>query len=77
MAVAWLKYVWYIVTFVVSAAFWSMTRVAAVAEVGADPGPVGPLQLRAVVLGAADHELAVGRVQGQALELRGAEARCC
>jgi hypothetical protein len=25
LAVAWLKYVWYIVTFVVSAAFWSMT----------------------------------------------------
>src|ERR1700724_1480654 len=46
------------------------------AAVAADrPGPPGaPLpQQRAVVLGAADHQLAVERVQGEAVELRGGE----
>ena len=47
---------------------------AAVAEVGPGPGGVGPSRLGAVVLGPADHELAVDGVEGEALELGGVEA---
>ena len=47
---------------------------AAVAEVGPGPRAVCPLPLGAVVLGAADHELTVDGVQGEALELGGVEA---
>src|SRR6202023_1732883 len=48
-------------------------RAAAVAAVGLQPAPIGPLHQGAIVLGAADHELAIARVIRDALELRGAE----
>ncbi len=77
MAFVWLKYVWYIVTFSVSVAFWSMRAKPPSPKSARVQVPSGRSKLRPVVLGAADQELAVDRVQGQALELGGVEAPCC
>ncbi len=52
-------------------------REPAVAEVRPGPGAVRLVPLGAVVLGAADREVRVGRVHGERLELRRGELRCC